>query len=102
MWYSDEQMVLQMKITMDSTLKQAINANYGNMWDNFMAEVALEMIESLLRRVTNPLVHRKRFDKLIWRKSGLQNSSQEWTYVQKTAISYASLQLNTTSQNNIW
>ena len=30
MRYSDEQTVLQMRITMDSTLKQAIDANYSN------------------------------------------------------------------------
>ena len=59
MRYRDEQTVLQMRITMDSALKQAIDANYSNTWDDFTVEVALERIESLLKRVTNPVVHRK-------------------------------------------
>ena len=62
--YSDEQTVLQMRINMDSALKQAVDANYSNTWDGLTVTDALKNIETLLKRVVNPVVHRKRFDEL--------------------------------------
>ena len=73
MQYTDEQTVLQMRLNMDSTLKQSIDANYTGVWDGFTVEVALQKIETLLKRVVNPVVHRKRFDEMT------QNSNERIT-----------------------
>ena len=71
--YSDEQTVLQMRIHMDATLKQAIDANYSETWDTSTVKEALEKIETLLKKVSNPVVHRKTFDELT------QNSTERFT-----------------------
>ena len=71
--YSDEQTVLQMRIRMDTTLKQAVDANYLDTWDTSTVEEALEKIEALLQKVSNPVVHRKTFDELT------QNNSERFT-----------------------
>ena len=39
--YSDEQTVLQMRIHMDTALKQAIDANFSDSWDTATVEQAL-------------------------------------------------------------
>ena len=71
--YSDEQTVLQMRIHMDAALKQAVDANYLDTWDTSTVKEALEKIEALLKKVSNPVVHRKTFDELI------QNNSERFT-----------------------
>ena len=62
--YTDEQTVLQMRINMDSAQKQAVDANYSSTWDGLTVTEALKNIETLLKRIVNPVVHRKRFDEL--------------------------------------
>ena len=67
--YSDLQTVLQMRIHMDAPLKQAIDANYGETWDTLTVANTLEKIETLLKSVTNPIVHRKEFDNMVQRET---------------------------------
>ena len=66
---TDIQVVLQMRINMDAPLKQAIDANYSETWDNLTVKEALEKIETLLKRMTNPIVHRKEFDEMVQRET---------------------------------
>ena len=62
--YSDEQTVLQMRINTDAPLKQAIDANYSSTWDSLTVAEALVKIETLLKHIANPVVHRKEFDQM--------------------------------------
>ena len=57
--YSDLQTVLQMRIHMDAPLKQAIHSQTLTVAD------ALEKIGTLLKSVTNLIVHRKEFDNMV-------------------------------------
>ena len=62
---TDEQVVLQMRMSMDHDLKQAIDANYKDTWDNCSVDDALSKVEALLRKISTPVVHRKLFDGII-------------------------------------
>ena len=53
---TDEQAVLQMRMNMDESLKQAIDANYGNTWDALTLQDALTAIRTLVKHTTNPIV----------------------------------------------
>ena len=59
---TDEQAVLQMRLNMDEPLKQAVDANYADVWDNYTVKEALDAIGTILQRTTNPVVYRKQFD----------------------------------------
>ena len=59
---TDEQTVLQMRMSMDTALKQAVDANYGNEWDNLTVVNALKAVGTLIKLTTNPVVYRKQFD----------------------------------------
>ena len=62
---TDEQAVLQMRMNMDETLKQAVDANYGATWDTFTLTNALTAVGTLIKRTTNPVVYRKQFDGIV-------------------------------------
>ena len=59
--YSDLQ-ILQIRMNMDDDLKRAIDTNFDNIWDNFTVGEALDAIQTIVKHVSNPLVHRKDFD----------------------------------------
>ena len=62
---TDEQTVLQMRMSMDTALKQAVDANYGNAWDNLTVVNALKAVGTLIKLTTNPVVYRKQFDGMV-------------------------------------
>ena len=62
--YSDEQVVLQMRLDMDGDLKRAIDTNYGNDWDSLLLNEALKAVGKIIHQISNPVVYRKEFDKM--------------------------------------
>ena len=60
--YTDKQVVLQMHMNMETDLKQAIDTNYTNSWDNFKVEQAIAAVDTIIKQVINPVVYRKEFD----------------------------------------
>lgn len=62
--YSDEQVVLQMRLNMDGDLKRAIDTNYGNDWDSLLLNEALKAVGEIIHQISNPVVYRKEFDKM--------------------------------------
>ena len=63
--YSDEQIVLQIRLNMDTELKRAIDVNIKDAWDAFDVEKAIETIGTLLKcKHASSVVYRKEFDRL--------------------------------------
>ena len=60
--YTDEQVVLQMRLHMDNKLKHALDTNFITSWDTFTVNQAVEAIGQIMNRISNPVVHRKEFD----------------------------------------
>ena len=67
--YSDEQVVLQIRMNMDSDLKRAVDVNFKDDWDTFSVEDAIKAIETLLKVKNTPVVHRKEFDGMVQQDS---------------------------------
>ena len=61
--YSDRQIVLQMRLHMDIDLKRSIDTNFGNQWDAFNVDDALDAIKTVVLLTSNVAVYRKEFDK---------------------------------------
>ncbi len=59
--YKDEQVVLQMRMGMDSDLKRVIDTNITN-WDTLNVESALDEVGHIIHQVSNTAVYRKEFD----------------------------------------
>ena len=66
--YSDAQIVLQIRMNMDSDLKRAVDVNFKDEWDGYTVEVAIKKIGTLLKSKNNPVVYRKEFNGLTQRK----------------------------------
>lgn len=62
--YSDEQIVLQVRLNMDTELKRAIDVNIKDAWDAYTVEEAIDAIGTLLKSKHTPVVYRKEFDRL--------------------------------------
>ena len=62
--YSDAQIVLQIRMNMDSDLKRAVDVNFKEAWDGYTVELAIEKIGTLLKSKNTPVVYRKEFDGL--------------------------------------
>ena len=60
--YSDEQIVMQLRLSMDVDLKRAIDTNYGETWNSFSVEHAVRIIGELINHISNSAVYRKEFD----------------------------------------
>ena len=60
--FTDEQLVLQMRLNMDADLKRAIDTNLGERWNTLSVEDALSAIKSTIKHTSNPAVFRKDFD----------------------------------------
>ena len=58
--YTDNQIVLQMRIHMDSDLKQSIDTNYI-LWGNTTVEEAIQIVGEIVDQISNCAVHRKAF-----------------------------------------
>ena len=57
--YTNQQVVLQMRLNMDSDLKRAVDTNYRDTWDNFTVEEAIKAVGTIVNEVSNPSVYRK-------------------------------------------
>ena len=62
--YTNKQVVLQVRMNMDTNLKQAIATNYTDSWDNFTVEQAMAAVGTIVKQVSNPVVYRKEVDGL--------------------------------------
>ena len=62
--YSDQQVVLQMRLHMDVDLKRAIDTNYCDVWDSYTVEDAIKAVGSIVNEISNPAVYRKEFDNM--------------------------------------
>ena len=62
--YSDEQVVLQMRLNMDSDLKRAVDTNFRDRWDTLTVMEAIDAIGEIVNQISNPAVYRKEFDHL--------------------------------------
>ena len=60
--YTDNQVVLQIRLNMDSELKRCIDTNYPNVWDAYTTEEAIKAVESIVKQESNVAVFRKTFD----------------------------------------
>ena len=60
--YNDEQIVIQIRLSMDVDLKRAIDTNYGDKWNTFSVEHAVRVIGELINHISNSAVYRKEFD----------------------------------------
>ena len=65
--YSDRQIVLQMRLHMDIDLKRSIDTNFGNQWDAFNVDDALNTIKTVVLLTSNVAVYRKEFDNMVQR-----------------------------------
>ena len=62
--FTDEQIVIQMRLNMDAQLKQSIDTNFGTTWNTFTMDKALESIKSIVKYTNNVAIFRKEFDKM--------------------------------------
>ena len=62
--YTDNQVVLQMRLNMDNDLKRAIDTNYSTSWDSFALDEAIKTVGKIVNHISNPVVYRKEFDNL--------------------------------------
>ena len=62
--YTDNQVVLQMRLHMDNDLKRAIDTNYSTSWDSFTLDEAIKTVGKIVNHISNPVVYRKEFDNL--------------------------------------
>lgn len=60
--YTDNQVVLQIRLNMDTELKRCIDTNYPNVWDMYTTEEAIKAVESIVKQESNIAVFRKTFD----------------------------------------
>ena len=63
--YTDQQVVLQMRMKMDNDLKRVIDTNLKSSWDSLTVEGALNELQSIVQQVSNTAVYRKEFDEMI-------------------------------------
>ena len=54
--YTDAQVVLQMRLNMDSDLKCAIHTNFHDQWSAFNVNDAVKAVRSIVNHVSNPVV----------------------------------------------
>ena len=62
--FTNEQVVLQMRLNMDSDLKRAIDINYKNTWNELTVDSAITAVGNIVNVLSNPAVHRKEFDNM--------------------------------------
>ena len=62
--YSDQEVVMQLRLNMDTDLKHAVDTNIKSEWSYLTVEVALNKISKLILQLSNPAVHRRDFDEI--------------------------------------
>ena len=63
--YSDEQIVLQVRMNMDADLKRSVDVNFKEQWDTYTVEDAITAVGKLLKSKNQPAVYRKEFDGIV-------------------------------------
>ena len=63
--HSDRQIVMEMRLKMDTDLKCSIDINYGSHWDSYNVDAALEAVQKIVLRTSNVVVYQKEFDGMI-------------------------------------
>ena len=62
--FTNEQVVLQMRLNMDLDLKRAIDINYKDTWNELTVDGAITAVGNIVNVISNPVVHRKEFDNM--------------------------------------
>ena len=62
--YSDQEVVMQIRLNMDTDLKRAVDTNFKSQWGSFTVDEALDSISELILQLSNPAVYRRDFDEL--------------------------------------
>ena len=60
---TDEQVVIQIRLNMDNSLKRVIDTNYPN-WNQLSVTDAIEAVGSIVKKSSNPVVFQKEFHSL--------------------------------------
>ena len=61
---TDAQVVLQLRLNMDSDLKRAIDTNYPE-WNTQTVEEAINTVKEIVKQTSNPAVYIKEFDNIV-------------------------------------
>ena len=67
--FTNEQIVIQMRLNMDADLKKAVDTNYGDGWNEKSVDDALKSIKEIIKNTSNSAVHRKMFDGMSQKSS---------------------------------
>ena len=62
--YTDNQIVLQMRMNMDSDLKRSIDLNHSDWRDKTVID-AVKIVNDIIKQSSNPTVYRKEFDNMV-------------------------------------
>ena len=62
--FTNEQVVLQMRLNMDLDLKRAIDINYKDTWNELTVDGGITAVGNIVNVISNPAVHRKEFDNM--------------------------------------
>ena len=57
---TNEQVVIQVRLNMDNTLKRAVDSNFQN-WNQLTVAQAIHGIETIVKKSSNPVVFQKEF-----------------------------------------
>ena len=61
--YTDQQIVMQIRLNTDTDLKRAIDTNFPA-WNNLTVKEAVTTIGEIVNHVSNTAVYRKQFDEM--------------------------------------
>ena len=62
--YNDNQIILQMRLTMDVDLKRSIDTNYPD-WGDKTVEDAITCVGEIVNQISNPAIYCKSFDNMV-------------------------------------
>ena len=57
--YTDQEVVMQIRLNMDTDLKRAIDTNFKSQWGSSTVDEALDSISELILQLSNPAVYRR-------------------------------------------
>ena len=67
--FTNEQIVIQMRLNMDADLKRVVDTNFGDSWNEKSVEDALISIKEIIKNTRNSAVHKKMFDGMSQKSS---------------------------------
>ena len=81
---TDAQIVLQLRLNMDATLKASIDTNFYDRWNQFTTKQAIEAIGTIVKKASNPVVAHTEFNQI---KQKSHESVQEFiTHLKACAV----------------